>query len=462
MDNRQLLTNIIDKHGYVHLMGIGGISMRGLAAMLNARGVKVSGSDRAENDGIRVLRDIGVEVFIGQCAENIKSPDAVIYTAAISSDNPEFAAAKEKNIPLITRAEALGVLMDKCRRVICFSGTHGKTTTSSMAAHIAVNMGLNPSVMIGGEIPAIGGAYATGADNLFIAEACEYCNSFHNFRASTAVILNVEYDHPDFFKDTEDVKRSFKKFAEISRDGATVVANADDKNTMDCVQNIGRRVITFGMSENADVHPDNLQCKNQYYKFDIMINNKKYAAVELQIPGEHNVRNTLACAAALFAEGVSGSDFEKYANTFTGPARRFQKIGEYNGAIIVDDYAHHPSEIAATLRTAESMNFNRVFCIFQPHTYSRTKSLIDDFVKSLSLADNLILADIYAAREKNDNTCSSHMIADRVKNSKFFGSFSDIAEYIRDNAGNGDLILTMGAGDIYKVGKMIIECQPVR
>lgn len=457
MDNRQILRDIIKNHGYVHMIGIGGISMRGLAAMLHANGVKVSGSDRAENAGTDVLKKTGIEIFAGHSESNIKSPDAVIYTAAISSENPEFAKAKQNNIPLITRAEALGVLMDNCKRVICFSGTHGKTTTSSMAAHITVNMGLKPSVMIGGEIPAIGGAYSVGTNDLFIAEACEYCNSFHNFKASTAVILNVEYDHPDFFKNIDDVKKSFAEFAEISRPNATVVVNADDKNTMDCVQNLQKKIVTFGMSDTANVYPCNIECKNQYYKFDIMINKNKYAHVDLQIPGEHNIKNTLACAAALYSEGVGGTDFEKYANTFSGPARRFQKIGEYNGALIVDDYAHHPSEIAATLKTAESMDFKHVFCIFQPHTYSRTKSLINDFVKSLSLADNLILADIYAAREKNDNTCSSELIADQIENAKFFNSFSDIAAYVRDNAQKGDLILTMGAGDVNKIGRMIMD-----
>ena len=431
--------------------------MRGIAEIINSRGVKVSGSDIRDNEVFDRLRKDGIEIFIGHGRQNVEGADAVIYTAAIAADNPERIRAQELAIPMFTRAEALGMLMDLSDEVVCVSGTHGKTTTSSMISHIAVSVNMNPSIVIGGELPAINGAYRAGGSELFIAEACEYCHSFYSFRPDISVILNIEYDHPDCFRNVEEVISSFKVFADNTKRDGVIVVNNDDENSMKAVSETDRRLIRFGMDKNADVYPENLREERQYYSFEIMMNGVCYADIRLKVPGIHNVKNALACACAAASLGISGEDFKRAIETFTGSARRFEWLGEYNGAEIMDDYAHHPSEIEATLRTASKMDFKRIFCVFQPHTYSRTISLLDQFAKALSLASNPILAEIYAARESNNNEVSSSLIAAEISGAKYFNNFEDIEEYLKKEAKQGDLIITMGAGDVYKIARNLLK-----
>ena len=440
----------------VHLAGIGGVSMCALAEVLQGMGLVVQGSDMTDSDTVRHLRSLGMEVAIGHSAENLKNCDAVIRTAAIHDGNPEIAGAIARGIPVYERAQAWGGIMRSYRNALCISGTHGKTTTTSMATHIFMAAQKDPTVMIGGTLPLLHGGYRVGQGDTIILESCEYCNSFLNFFPTIAVILNIEADHLDFFKDLEDVEHSFRAFADRVPAGGLIVANCEDANTMATLAGETRPMLTFGV-ERGDVHAANLVFDHGFGQFDVLYHDACYAHVKLSVPGLHNVKNALAAAAAAIALAVPGQAVERGLRDFRLPGRRFEYKGEYNGARIYDDYAHHPGELAALLDTAATLGYRRIICAFQPHTYSRTHELFDDFVKVLRQPDVTLLAEIYAARETNTLGISSRDLAEQIPGSVYCPTLDDVTAALRRLAQPGDLILTVGAGDIYTAGEQLLH-----
>lgn len=380
----------------------------------------------------------------------------MIRTAAAHDDNPEIAAARQSNIPVFERAQAWGAIMRSYKNALCISGTHGKTTTTSMCTHIFMAAEADPTVMIGGTLPLLGADYRVGHGDTIILESCEYCNSFLSFFPTVAVILNIEADHLDFFRDLEDVEHSFRAFADLVPENGMIVANAEDENTMHTLDGVTRPMLTFGV-EKGDVHTTNLTWCKGLPTFDIVCRNEQYAHVTLSVPGEHNLKNAIAAAAAAYAMGIPACAVEQGLSAFRGAGRRFEYKGVCNGADVYDDYAHHPGELKALLNTAKTLGYNRVVCAFQPHTYTRTKALFDDFVDVLKQADVTLLAEIYAAREQNTIGISSNDLVKEIPGSKYFSTLDELAEYLREIARPGDLILTVGAGNIYTAGEKIVQ-----
>ena len=440
-----------------HLVGIGGVSMCPLAEVLHGAGIDVHGSDMRESAAVDHLRSIGIEVDIGHYATNIDGCDYIIRTAAVHDDNPEIAAARASGIPVFERAQAWGAIMRKYKNAVCISGTHGKTTTTSMATHIGMSAAIDPTVMIGGTLPLLGSGHRVGHGNTIILESCEYCNSFLNFFPTIAVIINIEADHLDFFKDLDDIKHSFRKFALLVPEDGSRIANMDDVNTMDALRDLGRKVLTFGVkSESADFRAVNITHSNGCPVFDILAHGKLYAHIALRIPGDHNIINALAAAAAAYQLGIAGQAIEAGLSSFSGAGRRFEHKGNYNGAEVYDDYAHHPGELHALLTMVKTLGYKRIICAFQPHTYSRTKALFDQFVEELKIPDIAVLMEIYAAREKNTIGISSKDISDLIPNSIYCATLCDVTETLKKLARPGDIILTVGAGDIYLAGEKLL------
>ncbi len=439
-----------------HLVGVGGVSMSPLAQVLHGAGVVVTGSDMHESAEVAHLRTLGIPVTIGHLPESVAGADCVIRTAAVHDDNPEIAAARAAGIPVFERAQAWGALMRHYENALCVAGTHGKTTTTSMCAHIFLAAQRDPSIMIGGVLPALGAGHRVGHGDTIILESCEYCNSFLSFFPTVAVILNVDADHLDFFKDLEDVKHSFRRFAELVPETGFVVADRDDANTMDALAGLDRSTITFGL-EDGDVHAADLTWHGGFADFDAMVNGQCYAHVSLSVPGVHNVRNALAACAAAHCLGIPAAAVEEGLRAFHGAGRRFEKKGEFHGAMVYDDYAHHPHELQALLTTAKGLGYQRIICAFQPHTYSRTHELFHDFVEVLKLPDITLLAEIYAARETNTLGISSNDLAREIPGSIYCPTLADVTEQLRRLAQPGDLILTVGAGDIYQAGEALLK-----
>ena len=439
-----------------HLVGVGGVSMSPLAQVLHGAGVVVTGSDMHESAEVAHLRALGIPVTIGHLPQSVAGADCVIRTAAVHDDNPEIAAARAAGIPVFERAQAWGALMRHYENALCVAGTHGKTTTTSMCAHIFLAAQRDPSIMIGGVLPALGAGHRVGHGDTIILESCEYCNSFLSFFPTVAVILNVDADHLDFFKDLEDVKHSFRRFAELVPETGFVVADRDDANTMDALAGLDRSTITFGL-EDGDVHAADLTWHGGFADFDAMVNGQCYAHVSLSVPGVHNVRNALAACAAAHCLGIPAAAVEEGLRAFHGAGRRFEKKGEFHGAMVYDDYAHHPHELQALLTTAKGLGYQRIICAFQPHTYSRTHELFHDFVEVLKLPDITLLAEIYAARETNTLGISSNDLAREIPGSIYCPTLADVTEQLRRLAQPGALILTVGAGDIYQAGEALLK-----
>lgn len=441
----------------MHLIGIGGVSMSALGELLLSLGVPVTGSDRAHSAVTERLERLGAKITYAHLPENVEQASVIIRTAAVHDDNPEIMRAHELGLPVLERAEAWGSLMKDYQNVICLSGTHGKTTTTSMMSLIAMHAKLDPTVMVGSNLPAIGGTLRIGGHGCFVAESCEYCNSFLSFSPTVAVILNVEADHLDFFKGLDDIIHSFHAFCLRTPEDGLVVVNADDANALRAVQDVPRRILTFGTAETADVRPVDISIEKGYYHFTVQVHGKPYTTVKLNVPGKHNMLNALAACAVSHYLNLDGARVGEGLSAFTGSSRRFQRTGTLpNGAVVVDDYAHHPSEMRATLTAARDMGFDRILCAFQPHTYTRTKSLFDEFVKALKLCDLAVLAPIYAAREKNTVGIHSSDLAAAVPGARCFDTFEQIADFLRAEARPGDLVLTMGAGNIDAVGRMLV------
>ena len=452
-----------EKPSHIHFIGIGGISMSGLAEILLERGFTVTGSDARESELTKTLESHGATVSYGQRAENIvPGTDAVVDTAAVHPDNPEFAAAKEMGLPILTRAELLGQIMKNYHRSIAISGTHGKTTTTSMLTEILMDAGTDPTISVGGMLDSIGGNIRVGGPELFVTEACEYTNSFLSFFPTMEVILNIEADHLDFFKDIEDIRRSFRRFAELLPENGVLIINSDIRDYKEICDGLPIRVITVGSDpaksrySAAKIVYDEHACPT----YRILKDGEEIDTITLHVPGAHNVYNSLAAIAAAHELGISNARIKDGLARFSGTHRRFEKKGEIGGVTVIDDYAHHPQEIAATLAAAQNYPHREVWCVFQPHTYTRTKLLMDDFAKSLSAADHVVLADIYAARETDTLGISSKTLADKIAalgtDTHYFPSFDEIETFILKKCIPGDLLITMGAGDIVKVGEKLL------
>ena len=447
---------------HVHFIGIGGISMSGLAIILLKEGFTVSGSDNKESELTEELRKEGATVYIGQRADNISSDiDLVVYSAAIRKDNPEFGASLESNLPMLSRAELLGQMMRNYACPIAISGTHGKTTTSSMAGEILMANNTDPTLSIGGMVQSIGGNIRIGSSDYFLTEACEYTNSFLSFFPKYGVIMNIEADHLDFFRDLNDIRNSFHKFALLLPEDGALIINGEIENLQEITEGVKAKIYTFGLNDSCD-----------YYATDIAFNasgcptywmhspDGSVSDVNLGVVGRHNVYNSLA---ALALSDVLRFDREKSLAALSkciGADRRFQIKGHLGDITIVDDYAHHPTEISATLAAAKNFPHKETWCVFQPHTYSRTKALLADFAEALKAADHVVLADIYAARETDTLGISSKNLQEEIikrgGDCRFFHSFSEIEIFLLQSCNPGDLLITMGAGDVYRVGEELL------
>ena len=441
----------------VHLVGIGGVSMCPLAEVLHGKGLQVQGSDMTDSDTVKHLRSLGIPVAIGHNADNLGDCDFVVRTAAVHDSNPEIAGAVARGIPVYERAQAWGALMQHYPNALCVSGTHGKTTTTSMCTHIFMAAQADPTVMIGGTLPLLHSGYRVGHGDTIILESCEYCNSFLSFYPTVAVILNVEEDHLDFFKDLNDIEHSFHRFAELVPPSGHVIVNADNQGAVDSAVGLERPVFTFGLDHPADCTAAGLTDVDGAPSFDIMVHGEKYAHVTLHVYGHHNILNALAAASAAYVLGIPGSAVEEGLASFTGAGRRFEHKGAYHGAEVYDDYAHHPDELHALLTTAKNLGYERVIVAFQPHTYTRTAKLFEHFVEELKLADVAILAEIYAAREQNTLGISSADLCRNIPGSVYCSTLDKVAEQLRKIARPGDLILTVGAGDIYRAGEKLLK-----
>ena len=451
-----------DKPIHIHFIGIGGISMSGLAEILLQEGFTISGSDAKESALTDHLSSLGAEIFYGQRASNIiDGIDLVVYTAAIHPDNPEYACAQEKGIPMMTRADLLGQIMTNYQTPIAVSGTHGKTTTTSMASHVLLEGGFDPTISVGGILPAIGGNLRVGHSETFITEACEYTNSFLSFFPKISIILNVDADHLDFFKDIDDIRRSFRLFAEKLPADGTLIINSDTPHYEDIIRDLPCSVITYGLEHDADYTASDITYDELGHPtFTCMRRGDIVGTFSLKVPGIHNVSNALSVIALADLLHIDHETLQKGLQNFTGTDRRFQLKGEVGGVTIIDDYAHHPTEIKATLTSAKNYPHKNTWCVFQPHTYTRTKALLPEFAEALTLADHVVLADIYAAREKNTIGISSKDLQERIQElgtpCEYFPTFDEIENYLLTNCEKGDLVITMGAGDVVKIGENIL------
>lgn len=447
----------------LHFTGIGGISMSALAEIMISRGFTVTGSDSHESKITDHLESLGAKIFYNQVAGNISSDiDVLIYTAAIKQDNPELVKAKELGIPLLTRAEFLGQIMLNYPMAIGVSGTHGKTTTTSMLSQIMLEGNTDPTILVGGIMPAIHGNTRVGHSDKLITEACEYTNSFLSFKPNMAIILNVAADHLDFFKDLDDIRHSFRKFAELVPDDGFLVINSDIDNLEYFTDGLKCKVITVGSdSAKSDYSATNIEF-DQFAKgsYDLVVNGEKSFHVALNVTGEHNIYNSLAAIAAAHAMGISDENIKAGLTQYGGTDRRFQYKGKVGDVTIIDDYAHHPDEITATIKTAKHYPHKKMWVVFQPHTYSRTKSLLPEFGKALKEADAVVLADIYAAREKDTLGVSSLDVKKEIEKYgtevHYYPSFSEIENFLLESCSPGDLLITMGAGDVVKIGEHLL------
>ena len=452
MDNRsQAIKQYIQPGRHVHLVGIGGVSMRPLGLVLKGMGLLVTGSDMNSSVSTDELIAQGIHVSIGHRAENIEGADCIIRTAAAHNDNPEIQAARAAGIPIFERAQAWGVIMQEYKNAICFSGTHGKTTATSMMTHILMAAQWDPTVMIGGYLPMLHAGHRVGHGDTIVMESCEYCNSFLNFYPTVAVVLNIEEDHLDYFKDLKEIEHSFHQFAELATD--RILANGDDANTVEALE--GLNYISFGFGEGNRVRAENVSADWQH--FDVVCDGQLYCHLNLQVLGKHNVLNALSAAGAAWLLGVPGDAVAEGLATFTGANRRLQFKGKFNGADVYDDYAHHPGELSATIEAVRSMNYNRVIFAFQPHTYTRTKALFADFVEQLKRPDVVVLAEIYAARERNTIGISSRDLLAELPSGYYCATLQDVTAKLKELAQPGDIILTVGAGDIYRAGEALLK-----
>lgn len=448
---------------HIYFIGIGGISMSGLAEILASRGHQVSGTDVKETAVTKHLQSLGIHINFEHRAENITDDiTLVVYTAAIHDDNPELRAAHEKGIRIMDRAHLLGQIMDEYHDSVAVSGTHGKTTTTSMVSEILLAAEKDPTITVGGILPTIGSNLRIGNSPYFVAEACEYFDSFLQFNPFIAIILNVESDHLDYFKTLENIRRSFHAFAQRVPDKGLLAISEKIDHVEELTDGLTCHVETFGLSEKANWRAENIVHEaDGRNSFDVYHNGAFFTTIHLHIPGEHNITNALAAIGASAFLGAAPEDCVKGLHHYTGTERRFQLKGKKDGITVIDDYAHHPTEIKAALAAAQNVQHNTTWCVFQPHTFSRTRFLFDEFGEAFGDADEIIIADIFAARETDDGTVSAAQLADRIaqtgKSARYVGDFAAIEAYLREHCKSGDLLMTVGAGDVYKIGENFLK-----
>ncbi len=447
---------ILDNKKHIHFIGIGGSGMFPIAQILHGEGYYITGSDNNETDTLKLVREMGVPVTLGQKAENIEGADLIIHTAAIMADNPELIAAKASGVPVLERSEILGEITKRYKNTICVSGTHGKTTTSSMLTQIMLDANEDPTCVIGGKLPSIGGNGRRGESENMVCEACEFVDTFLKLYPDVSIILNIDEDHLDYFKTLDNLIASFTKFAEKTT--KLLIVNGDDANTLRAIKDVKKEIVTFGFNADNDFYPDNIKSLGGVdSQFDLMQNGEKLTTVTLHVPGKHNVLNAVAACAAAIKCGVAPENCAKGLDNFHGAGRRFELLKKVKGVTIVDDYAHHPAEVEVTLNAAKALPFNKVWAVHQPFTYSRTSMLLCDFAKALSIADEVVLSEIMGSREKNTYNIYSKDLAEKIEGSVWFSTFEEIADYVCENVKDGDLVITLGCGDIYKAAKMIIK-----
>lgn len=450
---------------HVHCIGIGGIGLSALAEIFLSLGYRVSGSDMKESDITDRLIEKGAIIYLGHRGKNISGADIIVYSAAVSLDNPELVAANENGIPTVSRAEILGALMERYENSIAVSGTHGKTTTTSMISLILEKAMKDPTILIGGNLSEINGNVKIGNSGYFVTEACEYMDSFLSLKPKIEIILNIDSDHLDYFKDIEHIVSSFDKFARLVPNGGTLIAFDANPFVNSLLKDLDCNVVTFGFSEKCDYHADDIEFNSfGMPSFKVRHKNESLCTVQLSIPGEHNIANSLAAFACCHGLGIPVDSITSTLEAYTGTQRRFDVIGvTKNNIKIVDDYAHHPTEIKATLKAAQNVPHKNLWCLFQPHTYTRTLALFEEFAESFDMADKIVMAEIYAAREKNIYKISSKELVNEIKRIHpnkeiyYFANFEEIASFVINNAQSEDLVITMGAGDIYKVAEIILE-----
>lgn len=467
---QNLNNSVLDGIKRVHFIGIGGSGMYPLAQILCSKGYELSGSDNNETETLDAVRKMGCTVYMGQRAENIEGAELIVYTSAIMSDNPELIAAKESGVPLMERSDLLGLVSSWYENAVCVCGTHGKTTATSMLTQIFVEAGEDISCVIGGKLKAIGGGSGrAGSSETFICESCEFEDHYLKLHPDVVVILNVDADHLDYFGTLDNIKKSFGSFASLASN--CLIINGDDKNTLDSVADVNKKKITFGFDKNNDYYAEIISAKGLRTSFNVYHGGELFGEFELFVPGKHNVLNAVASIAAASLSGISAKVMRDALSKFTGAGRRFEKMAYEKGVTIVDDYAHHPTELEAVLTAAKSLDFNRVWAVFQPFTYSRTQILMDDFARVLKIADKVVLTDIMGSREKNTNGIYTRQLAQKIDGCIFFDApdelvdmqtakrkeenFDEIIEYLSGELCEGDLVITLGCGDAYKLAKKL-------
>ncbi len=466
-----LLENILKGRKHIHFIGIGGSGMYPLAQILHSQGYYLTGSDNNETETLEAVRKMGIPVFMGQRAENIEGADLIVHTAAIMADNPELIAAKNSGVPVLERSDLLGIVTSWFDNAICVSGTHGKTTTTSMITQILYTANIDLSAYIGGKLPCIHGSGIAGKSDILVCESCEFVDTFLKLYPDIAVILNIDADHLDYFKTVDNIIKSFHKFAENTT--KAIIINKDDANSMKSIEGItGKEIITFGKDSSSDYYPENIRKINGLQsEYTLMHKGEALGKITLHVAGNHNILNSVAAACASLYVGADFESIQKGLEDFRGASRRFEKLGFEKGVTVVDDYAHHPTELEATLSSAMEMGFNRVWAIFQPFTFSRTKLLLDDFARVLSIPDKTILTDIMGSREKNTFGIFTRNLAEKIPDCIWFPqdesaeytderkyfNFQQVCDYVCENVSEGDLVITLGCGDAYKIAKMILK-----
>lgn len=463
--------DILSEKKHIHFIGIGGSGMYPLAQILHQRGFYLTGSDNNETETLDAVRKMGIPVMLGQRAENIGDADLIVYSAAIMADNPELIAAKQSGADVMERSKLLGLVTSWYNSAICVAGTHGKTTVSSMLAQIFMHANLDISAVIGGKLPAIGGSGRAGSSEIMVCEACEFVDTFLNLSPDISVILNIDADHLDYFKTLDNIIASFNKFC--SKTSRTIIYNGDDENSIKAIMGIeGKKLISFGLGEGCSYIAKNITIlSGMSSSYELWNDGKMLGKIKLNVAGTHNILNSLASVAAALEAGAEFADIAAGLEKFSGVGRRFEKIAEINGVTIVDDYAHHPAEISVTLKAAKAMGYKRIWAVFQPFTFSRTATFLDDFATALSIADNVILTDIMGSREKNTYDIYSRDLGKKINNCIWFedndghlitdddkkNNFTKICNLLREKVNDGDLVITMGCGDVYKLAKQFAE-----
>ena len=453
----------LKKYNKIHMVGIGGVSMSGIAEILVNWGFTVSGSNNVENENTKKLEEAGIKVFIGHSSENVIGSDVVVYTAAVKADNIELVTAKDNNIPTIERADFLGEITRCYQDTITIAGTHGKSTTTSMVSLCFLEADKDPSIQVGADLSQINGNYKVGNSEHFIIESCEYVESFLKFSPKSEIILNIDNDHLDYFKTFENIKNAFIKYVKLLPDDGILVVNGDDKNCLGLSQYTNAKTLTYGITnKNVDFFAVNIVFDNDGFpEFDVYSHDKFYERIKLHVPGMHNVLNALGCIALCNEYGLDKKSIKNGLSKFAGVGRRFEFKGKVNNASVYDDYGHHPTEIIATAKALMNKKYNQSWVVFQPHTYSRTKLLLDDFAKALLNFDNIIVLDIYAARETNTYNISSQDLANRIKelgkDALFIKDFDECVTFLKSHVHENDIIITQGAGTVTEIGGKLVE-----